>query len=59
MKRTNNKPMPAKDKTYNVYHGTKQIGQVTAPDAGEAYRQAKDHHKIPLAVIGRKEEQAS
>lgn len=59
MKRTNNKPMPAtpklKLKTYNVYHGQKQIGQVRAEDSNEAYRQAREHHKIPLAVIGRKE----
>lgn len=55
MKRTNNKPMPVKNKTYNVYHGQKQIGQVEAPDSSEAYRLAREHHKIPLAVIVRKE----
>lgn len=57
MKRTNNKPIPVKDKlkTYNVYHGQKQIGQVEAANSSEAYRRAREHHKIPLAVIGRKE----
>lgn len=55
MKRTNSKPMPVKDKTFNVFHGNKQIGQVTAPDISEAYKQAREHHKIPVAVIGRKE----
>lgn len=61
MKRTNHKPMPMpvklklKLKTFDVFHGQKQIGQVQAEDSNEAYRQAREHHKIPLAVIGRKE----
>lgn len=56
MKRTNNKPMPVKDelKTFNVFHGTKQIGQEQAKDSNDAYKQAREKHKIPLAVIGRK-----
>lgn len=50
------KPMPVmKLKTFNVFHGNKQIGQVEAVDVNEAYRQAFAHHKIPLVVIARKE----
>lgn len=57
MKRTNNKPMfLIKPRTFDVWHGSKMIGQVTAPDINEAYKQAREHHKIPVAVIGRKEE---
>ena len=56
MKRTNNKPMPVMNKTYNVFHGQKQIGQVEAPDSNEAYTIAREHHKIPLAVVARKEQ---
>lgn len=43
-------------KTFNVWHGSKMIGQVTAPDANDAYNKAMEHHKIPLAVIVRKED---
>jgi hypothetical protein len=57
--KTNNKPLPVKDKlkTYNVFHGQKQIGQVQCKDVHEAYTQAREQHKLlPLAVIARKEE---
>lgn len=54
--KTNNKPMPVmKLKTFNVWHGSKQIGRVQAADVHDAYTKAKEHHKIPVAVIGRKE----
>lgn len=43
-------------KTFNVWHGSKQIGQVEATDSHDAYTQARAHHKIPVAVIGRKED---
>lgn len=49
------KPMPVKPQTYTVWHGQKQIGQEQAADVHDAYTQAREHHKIPLAVIGRKE----
>lgn len=49
------KPMPMKLKTYNVFHGQKQIGQEQAANVHDAYAQAREHHKIPLAVISRKE----
>lgn len=54
--KTKRTPIPVmKLKTFNVWHGAKLIGQVEATDSHDAYRQARDHHKIPLAVIGRKE----
>lgn len=43
-------------KTFNVWHGAKHIGQVEAKDSADAYTQAREHHKIPVAVIGGKEE---
>lgn len=56
LRRTSKPTLPVmKLKTFNVWHGSKMIGQVTAPDANDAYLQAREHHKIPLAVIGRKE----
>jgi hypothetical protein len=53
--KTNNKPLAMNKKTYLVFHGQKQLGQIEAVDLSDAYTQAREKFKITLTVIARKE----